>query len=82
MLLNIPPDPADLASWEPAIPREEDGIDPELATETLALHVDVRSLAAIEAVEVQPVGPRQPLHLRHVCAPRSARTTGRIGGDP
>jgi hypothetical protein len=51
---------------EAMIPRQGDGRQPELRLLTVASHVDVHRLVAVETVEEKPVRARNARNLRHV----------------
>jgi hypothetical protein len=65
MSLNDRTNQIQFASVETTIVRELDGLKPELARHPFATDVNVPCLAAIEAVEVEPVRAWDALYGRH-----------------
>jgi hypothetical protein len=58
ILHNYVPDLVELPRAEASIPRQNDGIEPELRLIPLTANVNVRRFGTIEAVEEQPVRSR------------------------
>jgi len=55
-------DATQLSRIESMVPRQPERLEPKLARLSLALHMNVGRLAAIEAREEQPVGSSDPSH--------------------
>jgi hypothetical protein len=65
MLFNQPPNLVEFSRLEAMIRGQRNRPKPELARLVLTTHVNVHSLVAVEAVEVQPVGSRNVGDPRH-----------------
>jgi hypothetical protein len=65
ILDNYPTDLIELARAEASIPGQTNWIDPELGLVSFAPNVHVRRFRAVEAVEKQPIRPRNIPDPRH-----------------
>ena len=80
VLQNQVPNLVEFTSAEPMIPREFDGCQPELAVLPIASNVDVHGLVAVEAIEKEPVGPKELPNPANVPQPRRLRMAPDGGG--
>jgi hypothetical protein len=68
VVFNQPPNLIEFSRLEAMIRRQRNGLKPELARLVLPAHVNVHSLVAVEAVEVEPVRSLNVGDSRHSVA--------------